>query len=77
MRLGTSSRRSGTWSGGSLLPFCCLFLLPLIVVAFTVFFLGYAAGLLAQRLWLMACLGWHTLRDRHVADTSSQATTYS
>jgi hypothetical protein len=76
MRLGTSNRRSGARAGGSLLPFCCLLLLPLIVVALTVFFLGYAAWELVRLLWRLACLAWHALRARHVADASSQATTY-
>ncbi len=68
MQFVTSYRWPTARAGGSLLPFCSLFLLPLIVAALTVFFIGYAGWQAARLLWRLARLAWHIRRARHVAD---------
>jgi len=75
MRWGVLYRRSGDRAQGALFPFLCLLLLPVIAVAFTLAFLGYAAWRLAYLLWRLMCLAWQTVRTRRIGPASRRATT--
>jgi hypothetical protein len=67
MQWSMSYRRSGTWTQGSLFPFLCLLLIPVIAAAFTVAFLGYALWRLAYLSWRLMCLAWQIVRARRTA----------
>jgi len=75
MRWGMSYRRSGARTGGSLIPFVSLILLPVIVAILTVAFLGYVLWRLGYLFWQLLCLAWQAVRARRVTDASSRATT--
>ncbi len=58
-------------------PLCCLILLPLIVAAFTVTFLGYSVWRLAYLLWQFTCRTGHLIPAGDIARTLRQVSMYA
>jgi hypothetical protein len=76
MLVGESYESRSARPGESLRAASYLLLLPLIVTALTVGFLGYSVWRLAYLSWHLICHVCRAVRSRYTARAAARATTY-